>query len=407
MPASLTADRQNSVGQQRFSVSRAVTLFTPPPLSDEFQLVCLCCIRQRTPDQEFDIVARSLRIDWSRFCAIVARHRVAGLVHEALVECGVSSPAEHRYAFAQDARRIALQGIQFAAETKRLCALAEAAGIPVIVLKGAPLAQIAYGMVTTKHAKDIDLAVVPGDLAAMREMLTIAGYHADGPAANKDEPWYHSHKKAQVELHAALVDYPSWLHGLPMQTALDRRWRCTSSDMPTLALNDLFAYLCVHGETHGWSRLKWLADLAALLAQRSPLEIVALHAYAATLGAERQAASALLLCATLLGTKLSEEHDAKLRQRRLIRWLAGNARRSFTGSSEITELDTMPLSTLRVHLGQFVSTTGWRNRHGLLMAKLGTQALDGTLIWWPGRLIRWLMTRRATAQKIRSGVRRL
>jgi len=402
MPASLTADRQNSVGQQRFSVSRAVTLFTPPPLSDEFQLVCLCCIRQRTPDQEFDIVARSLRIDWSRFCAIVARHRVAGLVHEALVQCGVSSPAEHRYAFAQDARRIALQGIQFAAETKRLCALAEAAGIPVIVLKGAPLAQIAYGMVTTKHAKDIDLAVVPGDLAAMREMLTIAGYHADGPAANKDEPWYHSHKKAQVELHAALVDYPSWLHGLPMQTALDRRWRCTSSDMPTLAPDDLFAYLCVHGETHGWSRLKWLADLAALLAQRSPSEIFALHAYAATLGAERQAASALLLCANLLGTKLSEDHEAKLRQRWLIRWLASNARRSFTGSSEITELDTMPLSTLRVHLGQFVATTGWRNRHGLLIAKLRRQALDGKPIWWPGQLVRWLMMRRITAQKIRS-----
>ena len=404
MPASLTADRQNSVGQQRFSVSRAVTLFTPPPLSDEFQLVCLCCIRQRTPDQEFDIVARSLRIDWSRFCAIVARHRVAGLVHEALVQCGVSTPAEYRYALAQDARRIALRGIQLAAETKRLCALAEVAGIPVIVLKGAPLAQIAYGMVTTKHAKDIDLAVAPSDFVAMRGVLTIAGYHANGPAVIKDEPWYHSHKKAQVELHAALVDHPSWLQGLPIHTALDRRWRCTSRDIPTLAPGDLFAYLCVHGETHGWSRLKWLADLAASLAQRSPSEIVALHAHAAALGAERQTASALLLCANLLGTKLSEDHEAKLRQRWLIRWLAGNAKRSFTGKNETAELDMMPLSTLRVHLGQFVATKGWRNRHGLLMAKLGTQALDGTLIWWPGRFIRWLMTRRATAQRMRSGV---
>ncbi|MGU3392480.1 nucleotidyltransferase domain-containing protein [Sphingomonas sp. M1A8_2b] len=345
-----------------------------------------------------------MRIDWSRFCAIVARHRVAGLVHEALVQCGVSSPAEHRYALAQDARRIALQGIQLAAETKRLCALAEAAGIPVIVLKGAPLAQIAYGMVTTKHAKDIDLAVVPGNLAAMREVLTIAGYSADGATACKDESWYHLHKKAQVELHAAFVDHPSWLQSLSIQTALDRRWRCTSSDIPTLAPDDLFAYLCVHGETHGWSRLKWLADLAALLAQRSPSEIEALHAYAATLGAERQAASALLLCASLLGTKLSEEHEAKLRKRRLIRWLAGNARRSFTGNSETAELDTMPMSTLRVHIGQFVTTMGWRNRHGLLMAKLGTQPRGGTLIGWPSRLVCWLMTRRTTAQKMRSGV---
>ena len=34
----------------------------------------------------------------------------------------------------------------------------------------------------------------------------------------------------------------------------------------TLGADDLFAYLCAHGAYHAWFRLKWLADIGALLA---------------------------------------------------------------------------------------------------------------------------------------------
>lgn len=353
-------------------------------------------MRHRTPEISQQIVARSARLDWARFHTIISRHRVAGLVHEALAQCGAEGPAEHLSALAQDARRIALQGVKFAAETRRLCALADGAGIEVVILKGSPLAQIAYGTVATKHAKDIDLAVVPGDLRAMRELLLRAGYHAAGPAASKDEPWYHPQRKTQVELHTALVDHPSWLRGLTIRSALDRRQGNSGGGIPTLAPDDLFAYLCVHGVSHGWSRFKWLADLAALVAWHSPSEIIALHAHAAALGAGRQAASSLLLCADLLGTPLSAEHEAGLRRQRVVRWLVGSAMRSFTGSSETVELDTMPLSTLRVHLGQFVATVGWNDRSQLLAAKLGTQSNDGPTRWM-GNFARWLRTRYATA----------
>ena len=38
-----------------------------------------------------------------------------------------------------------------------------------------------------------------------------------------------------------------------------------SESIPTLPVSRLLLYLCVHGALDGWLRLKWLADIAALL----------------------------------------------------------------------------------------------------------------------------------------------
>ena len=40
----------------------------------------------------------------------------------------------------------------------------------------------------------------------------------------------------------------------------------------TLGEEDLFAYLCMHGALHWWHRLKWLADINALLGAQNDVE---------------------------------------------------------------------------------------------------------------------------------------
>jgi hypothetical protein len=71
----------------------------------------------------------------------------------------------------------------------------------------------------------------------------------------------------------------------------------------TLAPDDLFAYLCVHGARHSWSRLKWLADLNALVVSSSA-DIERLYRHAQKVGGGICAGQALLLCQLLLGLKL-------------------------------------------------------------------------------------------------------
>lgn len=300
------------------------------------------------------------------------------------------------------ARSIALHGMALAAETQRLCDLAETAGIPAVVLKGTPLALLAYDTVHTKHAKDIDLAVSSDDRTAMGMVLTEAGYLGTGTPNGKDEPWYHTRKRIQVELHVALVDHPSWLPGLVPGPDLPRQWVGEGRGVPTLVSGDLFAYLCVHGSTHGWSRLKWLADVAALLSCRTPDEIVGLYKHASAQGAERHVAAALLLCSDLLGIRLRFDHEAALRRRVLIRWLVGNARRSYVGRNETIEMDTMPLSTLRIHLAQIVATIGLRDRGLLITAKLDGKREYGGSGRWPIAIGRWIARRFHARQHCRA-----
>ena len=86
-----------------------------------------------------------------------------------------------------------------------------------------------------------------------------------------------------------------------------RSWRRRGScpwpglqGLRTLGEEDLFAYLCMHGALHWWNRLKWLADVNALLASTPEDGVERLVRAAEARGAGRAAAQALLLCQRLL-----------------------------------------------------------------------------------------------------------
>ena len=74
-----------------------------------------------------------------------------------------------------------------------------------------------------------------------------------------------------------------------------------TTGLRTLGDEDLFAYLCMHGALHWWNRLKWLADVNALLASTPEDNIERLVRAAEARGTGRAAAQALLLCRRLWG----------------------------------------------------------------------------------------------------------
>src|SRR5690606_33130978 len=80
---------------------------------------------------------------------------------------------------------------------------------------------------------------------------------------------------------------------------------------PTFAHADLFAYLAVHGAYSGWSRLKWIADIAAMLSHETAQGIAELYDHSVRLGVDRCAAQALLLAERLFAYEI----DPALRQR--------------------------------------------------------------------------------------------
>ena len=110
----------------------------------------------------------------------------------------------------------------------------------------------------------------------------------------------------------------------------------------TLGDAELFAYLCVHGASHCWFRLKWLADLNAWLAgQARATRSSASTATPRRWGSGPAPARRCVLCNRLLGLALAAGAGAGAERRRL-RMLVAAALDAMVGADAETELARRP-----------------------------------------------------------------
>lgn len=355
-----------------------------PTLSPDVQLLLECCRWPSAPDR----VAAVLRtpIDCERFLALVRRHRVAGLVHAALAEQPDQVAVTIRQQLQPVAREIALQNMTFAAESRRLLGAMAARGVAPLFIKGVTLAALAYGTLAVKAGWDIDVLVPPGDVAAAADALGAAGYACTIPgddrallirwhATLKESVWRHDALGVHVELHTALVDNPALLTGIGADAST--RWVELGGGvtLPTLGEDELFAYLCVHGAASGWRRLKWLADVAALVAPLDAVALEALHDRAVQLGAGRASAQALLLCERFMATSVPAALLARLRRDRVTRLLAAVATRMMTAPNGFDDPAETRFGTLPVHASYALLLPGWRYALGEIARKLAAMRL--------------------------------
>ncbi|WP_164738590.1 nucleotidyltransferase family protein [Aquabacter cavernae] len=290
----------------------------------EFALLAACCRPPTDGARAATIAAAAARpLDWARFERLVVRHRVAALAANGLSACP-AAPAPVRARLSAAAVAGAAGTLAMAAEALRLQSLFDGAGLPAYVVKGIPLARLAYGNIALKHARDIDLVVPRAHLRAAAALLEDAGYAAaegEAPLTDaemalldtfaKHRAFRHSTSGHLVELHFRLHRNPAalaaWGEQPPLQAV-----PLGGGVVRTLAPEALYTYLCVHGGGHAWERLKWLADLVALIGATGA-DVAALHDGARALGAGRASAVALALGHAFLGLSVPE---AVLRQAR-------------------------------------------------------------------------------------------
>jgi len=344
--------------------------------SPEFALVAACC-HWPLHEAALDTVrAAAIAVtNWPAVLRLAARHRVTGLVQQALSDAAVMVPADvarHLAAQAQSTSRLSLALV---AETMRLQRAFDAADIAVLVLKGAVLAQLAYGSLSVKHSKDIDLLVAPGDVSRALRLLENNGYAPAFPAARLEGATLVAFLRygreiklmnngLQVELKWKLADNPRLLQGIDVAAPAERvslaggAERGGPASVRTLCEADRFAYLSVHGAHHAWFRLKWLADFNALLAARSGDDIVRLYRHAQTVGAGLCAGQALLLCHRLLNRRLPPPLFVELRDNRRLRFLEALALGALADPLTATTTDSGWAGMTRGFLSRFLAGEG-------------------------------------------------
>jgi len=104
-----------------------------------------------------------------------------------------------------------------------------------------------------------------------------------------------------IDLHWRLFRN-RWLPANARIEEVGEAWVDVGSErIPGLPASRLLLYLCMHGALDGWLRLKWLADIGALLHTMTPEQLRLTAAAAAEQQALPQFSAALILCQDMLG----------------------------------------------------------------------------------------------------------
>jgi hypothetical protein len=249
-------------------------------------------------------------VDWREFLRLVQFHRIEGLAWNALAPAAL--PADIRETLAEAASAIAANDLRARSECRLLQSTFEAEGVPLLFLKGATLGALAYGNPSLKSAIDIDLLIDPADLGRAAAVLRKCGYRLVAPQDSPDDrvlrAWHRGWKESvwanalQLDLHTRTADNPRLIPGIGVHSASQRVDVGDDIRLPTLADEELFAYLTVHGASAAWFRLKWVSDFAGFLHGRGASEIERLYYRSQELGAGRAAGQALLLAHELFRT---------------------------------------------------------------------------------------------------------
>jgi len=306
-------------------------------VSPELALAAACC--RWPPSPERDAVVRAAAgetIDWPRFAKVLARHRITALAWAGLTGAGIRPPVKVAEPLKAMTARETHRSLAMAAEVAKLQKACDAAGLPCAFVKGASLAALVYGDAGIKKSHDIDMLTTPQAAVAVRALLEDLGYRLTIPSDldaarfqilvdhDKEAGFVHATTRHMVDLHWRLLDQDWVLPGLDVNAAT-RRVNLGGVSVRTLPDDSLFAYLCVHGAAHAWSRLKWSVDLNAFLSSRTPEVVEGLYHAAVAMGAGRAPALALILCQRLYGLKLAPTLAEALKRDTMAHALAGNA----------------------------------------------------------------------------------
>lgn len=345
---------------------------TGDAFAPEFALTVACCRWPASAERDTAVRAAAAGVrDWDEFLRLVGRQRVAGLAHQALSAAKIAPPAAVTRALAARAAHSVRRNLLLAAETVRLQGVLDRAGIAALVLKGVALAQLAYGSPTIKQTRDIDFLVPAERAEAALQILEREGYALRSPAHHlratqrraliqfgREVELVGHDNKLPVELEWRASDNPVLLRGVDAHSRAQTVTLPDGGSLRTLAPDDLFAYLCAHGARHSWSRLKWLADVNALLAANEA-DIGALYRHARHIGAGLCAGQALLLCRRLLALPLPADVAEEMSSDRRAEKLVAIALAAMSAPQTDMEPDGGIAGVTRYMHTQFLLGRGW------------------------------------------------
>ena len=242
-----------------------------------------------------------LRLEPHALLALSRRHRVATPVLARIADA--ARPSNPALADELTAR-IKQRSVEALRHSERLIVLSgalTAAGVRHMTVKGPVLAKQIYGSVTARYSKDLDLLVEPTSIKAVEVVLRRIGFEDRNLSGFGENKYSSKHRSfvgfgMEVEVHTRLLDVAAQLP-LNFTEVWERRVEAKLGPLKlaTLSPIDSLLYLCAHGASHLWFRLKWLEDIARIILHKDDAVLKDSLLVARRVGAEAVVAGALQL----------------------------------------------------------------------------------------------------------------
>jgi hypothetical protein len=235
-------------------------------LSDTEQALILICARQilsaELAAQAREILRTPLK--WNEITQAASRHGVASLLFHNLqaLDAANSVTQEDLHLLRQNYVRAAFRNETHYAVIAEMLQAAKAAGIDVVLMKGAALARTLYQDAALRPFADVDLLVRREHIEDAKQVLLVLGYElAPGLLSEKFSRKYHinlplvrrSPQPVHVELHWRLSD-PFSLTAFDEEALFARARDLLIGESNSLVLGqeDQFVYLAAHLDNHGY-----------------------------------------------------------------------------------------------------------------------------------------------------------
>lgn len=223
---------------------------------------------------------KSLRAeDWDSLLQQAEYHGVTPLLHRALQERQAALPAGVQERLELSSSGTAADNTKLYLELAAVLEALRTAGVPVLVLKGAHLAEIVYRDVALRPMGDVDLLVRRTDLSCAERAMLGLGYRpqiAPGGiqdySAHRHLPPFLKDGAVPIEIHRS-IDESGCFH-IDAEGLWERARTVRIAGVEALVLSpeDLLLHLCLHtGFQHGFRiPLRMICDIVATIRHHGP-----------------------------------------------------------------------------------------------------------------------------------------
>jgi len=221
------------------------------------ELLCYC-LNTENDEISADKLEKLSSYDWDNVIQLSARHDVTPLLYQHLKSSSIKIPVSTLQKLRKIFLYSAVRNRSLYNELSKVLKALQEENIPVIVLKGAYLAEVIYSKIALRSMCDVDILVRKTDLLKAEEKLLEMGYSSSrvddievACAKCQHIPPVTKPGTAPVEIHWTLERSTS-----PFTIDVDGLWKiarpATIAGVEVLALSpeDLLLHLCLHSAYH-------------------------------------------------------------------------------------------------------------------------------------------------------------